>query len=71
MKFANMTGVVAGSQGELRLTRGMTADDDHWLVLERPELFDDELSEVVLPGPARQARQRGEVEPAPARRTGR
>lgn len=39
MKYSSFSGVVAWSQGEILLSHGQAADDDHPLVLERPDLF--------------------------------
>jgi hypothetical protein len=39
MKYSSFAGVVAWSQGEILLSHGQAADDDHPLVLERPDLF--------------------------------
>lgn len=48
MKYALMGGNVAWSQGTALLKRGMSADDDHPLVLERPDLFSDEAPDAEL-----------------------
>jgi len=41
MKYANRTGAVRWSGGTTLLRKGQSADDDHPLVRERPDLFDD------------------------------
>lgn len=41
MKFCKAEGVIAWSGGTMPLRTGMRFDDDHGLVRERPELFDD------------------------------
>jgi len=48
MKYALVNGNVAWSQGTAQLSRGMSADDDHPLVLERPDLFDDQAPDAEL-----------------------
>lgn len=39
MKYSSFSGIVAWSGGEILLRNGQAADDDHPLVLERPDLF--------------------------------
>lgn len=52
MKFACVSGVVRWSGGTTVLNRGQAADDDHPLVLERPDLFGDVSPvQVSLPAP--------------------
>lgn len=41
MKVSKLTGVIAYSGGQMTLREGATIDDNHPLVVERPELFDD------------------------------
>lgn len=48
MKYSLVTGSVAWSQGTAQLTRGKSADDDHPLVLERPDLFSDQVPDAEL-----------------------
>lgn len=48
MKYALVTGNVRWSQGTTQLKRGKSADDDHPLVLERPDLFSDEAPDAEL-----------------------
>lgn len=48
MKYALVTGNVRWSQGTTQLTRGKSADDDHPLVLERPDLFSDQAPDAEL-----------------------
>lgn len=48
MKYALVNGNVAWSQGTAQLSRGMSADDDHPLVLERPDLFSDQAPDAEL-----------------------
>lgn len=73
MKYAKISGVVAWSGGKTVLSAGITtADDDHELVQERPDLWTDAGPEAHLAGPAR--RGAGRVETAAqapgAKRTG-
>jgi hypothetical protein len=42
MKYCKLSGIVQWSGGSMLLHHGMTADDDHPLVLERPDLWGDE-----------------------------
>lgn len=42
MKYCKMAGIVHWSGGSMLLHEGMTADDDHPLVLERPDLWGDQ-----------------------------
>lgn len=51
MKYSKVTGICRWSQGNTQLTRGMSAADDHPLVLERPDLFDDAEPDAELAGP--------------------
>lgn len=56
MKYANTTCHVRWSGGAITLVKGKTtADDDHPLVRERPELWTDEPPAPDLPGPSRLA----------------
>lgn len=48
MKYSLVTGNVAWSQGTAQLKRGMSAEDDHPLVLERPDLFGDQAPDAEL-----------------------
>lgn len=48
MKYALVNGNVAWSQGTAQLSRGMSADDDHPLVVERPDLFSDQAPDAEL-----------------------
>lgn len=41
MKYATVTGVIAWSGGTMVVSPGKRFDNDHPLVKERPELFDD------------------------------
>lgn len=59
MKYGKFAGVVRWSGGTMVMNGARTtADDDHPLVLERPDLWTDEAPEPTLAGPAR---QRGEA----------
>lgn len=60
MKYSKVSGVVRWSGGTTVLGVGMSADADHPLVLERPDLFGDDAPPPMLPGPAR---SRGETPP--------
>lgn len=48
MKYAKVSGVVQWSQGTLVLHEGMSADDDHPLVVERPDLWGDDAPTATL-----------------------
>ncbi|MFJ1664809.1 hypothetical protein ACIOK4_00180 [Streptomyces bottropensis] len=65
MKYALVTGIVRWSGGSMELTRGKSADDNHPLVIERPDLFGDQSPEADLAGPA-PARDDQEETEAPA-----
>lgn len=72
MKYSVVTGNVAWSQGTAQLKRGMSAEDDHPLVLERPDLFSDEAPEAELSsGPVieRATAAPGEKRTTPPRKT--
>lgn len=59
MKYARISGVVRWSGGTTVLSAGVTtADEDHPLVVERPDLFTDETPAAHLAGPGR-SRQAG------------
>lgn len=63
MKYCKISGVTKWSGGVIVLREGMTADDDHPLVAERPDLWrDEDVSAVDLPT----VRQPGHVERATA-----
>jgi hypothetical protein len=51
MKYAVVTGIVRWSGGSMELIRGKSADDNHPLVVERPDLFGDQPPEAELAGP--------------------
>lgn len=51
MKYSLFSGVVRYSGGTAVLSRGMSADDNHPLVKERPDLFGDEAPGAHLRGP--------------------
>lgn len=51
MKYSKVTGICRWSGGNTQLTRGMSAADDHPLVIERPDLFDDTAPDAELSGP--------------------
>ena len=62
MKYAKIAAVVRWSGGTAVLNgAATTADDDHPLVLERPDLWTDEAPQAHLAGPARLAAERGDV----------
>ncbi|MFJ8743425.1 hypothetical protein ACIRL2_29120 [Embleya sp. NPDC127516] len=73
MKHALMTCVVRWSGGSTTLREGMTVDDDHPLVIERPDLFGDGDAPAQLPMPPRierATREPGQRSPArPPRKT--
>lgn len=51
MKYSKVNGAVRWSGGTTILGVGTTADDDHPLVLERPDLFGDEAPGAHLAAP--------------------
>lgn len=51
MKYAKVTGAVRWSGGTTLIHSGMSADDDHPLVKERPDLFDDAVPGASLSAP--------------------
>lgn len=56
MKYARVSGSVRWSGGTTILSAGVTtADDDHALVVERPDLWTDEAPAAHLAGPGRNA----------------
>ena len=74
MKYANVTGAVRWSGGTTLLHKGMTADEGHPLVKERPDLFDDTVPGASLTAPRsaapvveRATRAPGEVRETPKR----
>lgn len=73
MKYSKVAGAVRWSGGTVMLERGMSAADDHPLVVERPDLFTDEepgarLAAPLPPMVERATREPGEVRTArPAR----
>lgn len=68
MKYARIDGVVRWTGGVTVLNKGVTtADADHPLVLERPDLFTDDVPVPHLRGPAAAAEATGRVENATAR----
>lgn len=61
MKYANFSGMVTWSGGKMLLNAGQTtADDDHPLVKERPDLWTNTPPQAHLAGPARLAAERDE-----------
>lgn len=73
MKYSKVAGAVRWSGGTVLLERGMSADDDHPLVVERPDLFTDDPPGARLARPAppmveRATREPGETRPARASR---
>lgn len=71
MKYSRFQGVLRWSGGTIMLRKGQTVDDDHPLVAERPELFDDGASDqgasISTSGPSieRATRAPGEVRNTP------
>lgn len=53
MKYSKVNGAVRWSGGTTILGLGTTADDEHPLVLERPDLFGDEAPGAHLAAPRR------------------
>lgn len=77
MKFSRIAGVVRWSGGTTLLRRNQSADDDHPLVVERPDLWTDEVPGASLstgkatPVVERATRAPGEVRQTPRRGPGR
>ena len=75
MKYARITGVVRWSGGTTILHEGMSADDDHPLVRERPDLFVDLAPGAALSVPRhrveRATRAPGELRDTPRQGRGR
>lgn len=56
MKYAKVSGAVRWSGGTTILSAGVTtADDDHALVVERPDLWTEDVPRAHLAGPGRNA----------------
>jgi hypothetical protein len=51
-KYSKISGLVRWSGGSTVLGIGMSAEADHPLVLERPDLFGDDVPQAVLRTPA-------------------
>lgn len=64
MKYARVGAVVRWSQGTTVLNLHMSADDDHPLVLERPDLFVDEAPGAELKKPRTHVVEEAPVERA-------
>lgn len=72
MKYANVSGVVTWSGGKTVLSRGKTtADDNHPLVQERPELWTDDGPLAILRGEDDGTIERATRAPGEKRRGGR
>ncbi|MDX3629043.1 hypothetical protein PV728_01700 [Streptomyces europaeiscabiei] len=72
MKYSLVQGQVRYSEGNravAELKRGMSVDDDHPLVLERPDLFSDQAPDAELS--ARPAVERATAAPGEKRTTAR
>lgn len=69
MKFSKVSGAVHWSRGTIILSEGMSADDDHPLVLERPDLFGDNAPPPALRSGEGDRRRSGEPEPKVERAT--
>jgi hypothetical protein len=67
MKYSKIAGVVRWSGGTTLLRKGQSADEDHGLVKERPDLFTDQVPGASLsvpkskPAVERATRAPGEV----------
>ncbi len=57
MKYAKVSGAVRWSGGTTIIHEGMSADHDHPLVLERPDLFGDDAPPPLLTSTAGDARR--------------
>ena len=57
MKYATVSGAVRWSGGTTIIHEGMSADQDHPLVLERPDLFGDEAPPPMLASSGGDARR--------------
>jgi hypothetical protein len=53
MKYSKISGVLRWSGGTIALRGGQSIDDDHPLVRERPDLFDDNDPGANLPSAPR------------------
>lgn len=76
MRYANITGAVRWSGGTTLLRKGQSADPDHPLVKERPDLFTGDEPGASLSAPQRSTVERatrapGEVRDTPRRGPGR
>lgn len=77
MKYSTVTGAVRWSGGTTLLHRGQSADNDHPLVKERPDLWTDKAPGASLSTPRstrpveRATRAPGEVRDTPRRGPGR
>lgn len=58
MKYAKVSGAVRWSGGTTIINEGMSADEDHPLVVERPDLFGDDAPPPVLTSQAGDRRRR-------------
>ncbi|MEU6491095.1 hypothetical protein ABZ890_11960 [Streptomyces sp. NPDC046984] len=56
MKYSNCNGAVRWSGGLTVLKAGQSIDDDHPLVIERPDLFTDDSPEPDIKKPAKPGR---------------
>jgi hypothetical protein len=70
MKYCKVVGSIAWSGGTMVLNSGQRFDDDHRLVRERPELFDDQDPGADFPSAPRVSSvERGTAAPGEIRET--
>lgn len=69
MKYCNTNGVLRWSGGTILLKSGMSIDDDHPLVTERPELWNDQEPGATVSGPQIGNIERGTAAPGEVRVT--
>lgn len=58
VKYSKISGVLRWSEGSMVLRKGMSIDDDHPLVTERPDLWDDKEPGANIPNRVQSTMQR-------------
>jgi hypothetical protein len=53
VKYSNIAGALTWSQGTILLSRGQSIEDDHPLVAERPDIWDDTAPAAIITTPHR------------------
>ncbi len=69
MRYSKIAGMLAWSGGTLLLREGMSIDDDHPIVKERPELFGDSDPGATIQHAATPVIERGTAAPGEVRNT--